>query len=170
MCYLQRLEESFSPTYQAYSAECSLNSLKILLKMAPFWWSAMMRTSCQRLRSGWLTHPEVIFGVYISCARMACFSASHSSDVPVREGTHDGFSSVSPGPLPSPSELYSGLWARETQWKDLSTEAWNSQVLVWALPFISCVAMGISFPVLGSSLSICNVTVRQDAFRGPSGQ
>lgn len=52
--------------------------------------------------------------------------------------------------------------------KGLSTAGRESWVLVWALPFISHVAVGISFPVLGLSFCISNMAVRQDALRGPS--
>lgn len=67
------------------------------------WWGPPSRDSF------W---PIQIFGIKISCARMACFPSSHSSVVPVREGTdptHGDFSFMSPGPFLSPSDVQ---WAR----------------------------------------------------------
>lgn len=129
-----RIPESYLP--RAHSVEYSLNSLKILLKSAHFWWPVMTRTSCQSLCSGWFIHNQ--FKSLVRKVSCACFSASQSSDIPVAEGadpTRGGFCSVSSGARPSPSESYRGLWARETQRKDLQqrVEKARSQCGLWHL-------------------------------------
>lgn len=162
MCNLQPAEDSLCP------ASCGPTLLRILssLKSAEdgrFWWSAAMRTQ-QRLRSAhWLVQND-FWTLNLFCKHgmlpwkpvLWCPCQREDTDPPMV------------------AFLLCHLPIRIVQWTVAQRNPVERSLhrglrklgSGMALPFISCVAVRMSCPVLGLS-SIYNMTVRQDALRGP---